>query len=121
MIWFKSNKLEEMSAIGTYNNNYEVYVYKEPLGNPSFHFSKGKDWEFVLLIKDFSILEVKKSNTKMPYKKGAYIPKSYTNDLVEFFNRVGDTGITNWEYLIDTWNRNNVAYKINVKTPIPQI
>jgi hypothetical protein len=107
--------LTEMATVGVYDS-HKVTVYEETLGNPSFHIKYKNEWEIVLQIRDFVILEVKHGN----FKKGDKFPRKEYKDLIKFLNSNDeDLNISNWKYLIDAWNRNNPKYKISTSTQLP--
>lgn len=123
MIRFVRNRLKEMAKVGSFSTskaNIEIFLYHESLKNPSFHIFKKGEWEFVLEIKTFRILEVKKKSKEMPYKKGDMLPKFLLKDLISFFKQIDD-GEVKWKFLIRTWNSNNPESKISINTPIPDI
>jgi hypothetical protein len=107
--------LLEMAKIGSYNNHL-IYIYPEPLGNPSFHLKYKDEWEVVLQIKDLSILEVKNGT----FTKGSQLSSNERKELIKYLQtkRPG-RDISVWHFLIDTWNSNNEQYEIPTDTPIP--
>lgn len=100
--------LNEMARVGTFGK-FEIRIYPEPLGNPSFHLIKRDEYEVVLQIKDYRILEWKfnKKNIKD-------IPNSDLWDVKSYLGSSHELGITNWQYLIATWNSNNPKFKIEL-------
>jgi hypothetical protein len=105
--------LNEMATIGTYDN-HKVTIYNEPLGNPSFHLTYKNDWEVVLQIKDFKILEVKQGS----FVKGDYLPRKELNSLKQFLMR--KSGKQNiWYNLLIGWNILNDKYQISSELDIP--
>ena len=107
--------LFEMARVAT-NGLFSIWVYSEPLGNPSFHVKKGNDYEVVLQIKDLNILEWKKrENTKQ-----RNIPRE---DKIEIYNILvaqSKRGIVNWFRLLDQWDGINYKYEIG-DLPIPSL
>jgi hypothetical protein len=75
--------LIEMARIGDMGN-YSFWVYTEPLGNPSFHLKFKKDFEIVLQMKDFKILEVKFNNTPMRLEKNEHPPQPIIKMIKKF-------------------------------------
>jgi hypothetical protein len=105
--------LTEMSPICR-KFGFILAVFGENLGNPSFHLRYKDEWEVVLQIKDFKILEVKHG----PFKKGEYLPNKIQKILVGILKSKGDLG-THWKFLLATWNANNPKYKVNIDLEIP--
>ncbi len=106
---------EEMARVRK-ENNYDIRIYTENLGNPSFHVLYKDEWEVVLQIKDWNVLEVKNS----PFEKGKQLPnkikKTIKNILLmwdEEFNMIS------WKVLLIEWNRNNEKYQIDKNMKIP--
>lgn len=110
--------LTEMATIGELRGNVKISIYPEPLGSASFHI-KTTDWEIVVGIKDFSVLEVKYG--KAPFKKKDKISGELKKKLIEFFNDTMEDGRTYWNFLLLTWNANNSKYKISIDTKNPEL
>ena len=107
--------LKEMATVRR-ENGYKITIFPEPLGNPSFHLYYKNEWEVVLTIKDFTILEVK---TKLSiFKKNGQLPNYIKKDLLEILNHLHGK-LTTWEFLVLTWNVNNPNYEIDLNTEIP--
>jgi hypothetical protein len=108
--------LQEMSTIGVYDN-HKITVYEEPFANPSFHVRYKDEWEVILQIKDFEILEKKFGK----YEKGTHLPKKEIKELVNYLQQNNKflKNNTNWEYLITTWNTNNPRYEVSIDFKIP--
>jgi hypothetical protein len=105
---------EEMARIFK-TGGYEVRVYGEPLGNPSFHLIYGDEWEVVLRIKDFEILEVKYGSLA----KGCQLNNKVKKDIKRFLLSDRSTDITYWKFLLMTWNAINFNYPIDESMEIP--
>ncbi|MBF0474175.1 MAG: hypothetical protein HQK91_13895 [Nitrospirae bacterium] len=106
--------LNEMATVGYFDNKYQISIYPEPLGNPSFHL-RCKEWEVVLKINDFTVLEV-----TSPFNKGTKLPNRIMKKLMQFLNSKHELGTTNWKFLLATWNSNNPKYKVDL-IEIPKI
>lgn len=117
--FFEKYPYREMARIGT-TGELDIRIYPEKLGNPSFHIVHN-DWQIIVEIKTFKILEVKKNHKTQNFKKGELINRKLYKELVKLFNKKTDSRITNWIYLIETWNKNNPQYKININSKIPEL
>jgi len=113
-----NNLLIEMATLGTYDN-HKVTLYTEPYGNPSFHLNYKNEWEVVLEIEGFEILEVKKGK----FKKGEIIPNKEMKALLNWFELTSkdSSKLTNWESLIFSWNTLNPKYKIHPDLTIAMV
>jgi hypothetical protein len=107
--------LKEEAATVAREDNYQFMIFPEPLGNPSFHVQYKDEWEVVLEIMTFKILEVKYGK----FKKGTILPKKIMKDILKILNSKDDLNILVWYYMRQTWNLNNPNYKIQVKQDIP--
>ena len=105
--------LEFLSMISS-DNGYLIYIYPEPYGNPSFHVKFKNEWEVVLQIKDFVILETKFGK----YAKGTRLPKWIEKDIKLILNKFQGK-VTKWEFMLMTWNSNNPNYQVDLTTSIP--
>lgn len=95
-------------------DGYRFMIFPEPLGNPSFHLRYKDDWEVVLQIKDFMILE----NKFGFFKKNTFLPNSVIKQIKSILNEEEDE-MTKWELLLQLWNNNNPSHKVNVKSYLP--
>lgn len=97
--------MTEMAKVGSYtfkNDQFEVWVYTEPLKNPSFHFRNKTDgYEVVLTMADLSELEWKTKKQKIPIQ--------HLRSLVAWFKAPHEknTRITNWDALAIAWDALN--------------
>ncbi len=93
--------LTEEQRIITYNINYQFYIYREPLGNPSFHIvNKPKEIHTAFDFRTFSILERKSK-------------KQYSNkEIKEIKEWLKESDNTRIKYLVDAWNEINPKYLI---------
>ena len=120
MIRIIKQQLNEMARVGTFNN-YDIRIYPENLGLATFHLSKGTEWEIVLAIKDFTIIEIKQNSKKEKFVKKGSISISLQKQLVEFFKNTNSLGTTNWSFLLYTWNMNNPKYLISSTLSLPEV
>lgn len=105
--------LEEYSGI-VRDEGFRIYVYPESYKNPSFHVIYNKEWEVVLQIKDFVILEVKYGN----FKKGERLPLKIEKQIKSILQKQ-KYDIMLWKFLLMTWNANNENYEVDINTEIP--
>jgi hypothetical protein len=108
--------LREEAATVARDDGYSFMIYPEPLGNPSFHVRFKDEWEVVLEIFTFKILESKFGK----FKKGSKLPNRITKDIIHILNKRKQIGALTWSFLLQTWNENNPQYELNVHTPIPE-
>jgi hypothetical protein len=107
-------QLNEMATIGNFDG-YKVTVHHENLRNPSFHLWYKNEWQVVIQMKDFSILEKKNS----PFEKGSQLPSHIKKSLINFFKQ--DTyGDINWKVMIINWNGENPEATIDPRYPISE-
>lgn len=109
----KYERLRMMAKIGTYDNHL-VYIFLQPGQQPSFNVQYQDEWEVVLNLFDFSILEVKHG----PFIEGSQLPDRERMALLAFLSFERDR-INNWEFLILTWNMNNEDSPVPMDTPLP--
>ncbi len=108
---FFEDYLREETTIG-YNKNYKISIYPEPLGNPSFHIRyENGDNEQVFQIKDFKLLEPKRSKIAFSLKE----TKEWLKEESDNFPT-----LTNWQVLLKQWNLNNIKYQIPENLEIPE-
>ncbi len=119
------NYYNEMARVGSFDSKgnsvdfgeYEVRIYPEESGNPSFHLLYKNEWEYVLEIETFKVLEMKINKLKL--KKVEYLSKNILKILIKFLSEIeGNT--SNWEFLLKTWNSNNPKYKVNIDLELPK-
>lgn len=109
--------LHEEATTVVREDNFQFMIYPEPLGNPSFHVRYKDEWEVVLELLSFKILESKFG----PYKKGTTLPSKIQKKIIEILKDKNELNVIVWEYLIHTWNLNNPRYIVNIKTKIPSL
>lgn len=107
--------LKEEAATVAREDNYQFMIFPEPLGNPSFHVRYKDEWEVVLEIMTFKILEVKFGR----FKKGYTLPRKIVKDIIRILQMKDELCILNWYLLRKIWNLNNPKYPITVKKDIP--
>ena len=107
--------LTEEAATVARENNYVFMIYPEPLCNPSFHVRYKDEWEVVLEILSFKILEVKHGK----FKKGTYLPKKIMKDIYLALGKEIKNGLSNWFLILQLWNVNNNKYKVDIDKKIP--
>ena len=107
-------KLEEMATVYS-SPVFQIKVYSEPLGNPSFHLIKPNMFEVVLKIKDLKVLEVKFD--KLKRKKVTFkLSSKELKKLKTIFCIKDSIGDTNWKQIIFAWNILNPKYKLDLNT-----
>lgn len=109
--------LTEEAATVRREDNYQFMIYPEPLGNPSFHVRYKDEWEVVLELMSFKILE----NKKGKFKKGGVLPKKIMKDIFRILKEKNEINVLVWKYMLQTWNENNPKYEVSVKTKLPEI
>ena len=113
----KEELLLEMAQIAK-GKDFSLWVYTEPLRNPSFHVRFDNGAEFVLQLKDYKILEVKngiKYFSEMPRKNG-FLPNWFMKDLKFLLaeeTKKSPKKMTNLEFLITMWNGLNENSQIS--------
>ena len=107
--------LKEEAATVAREDNYQFMIFPEPLGNPSFHVRYKDEWEVVLELFTFKILEVKFGK----FKKGSYLPKKIMKTIFQVLNQKDEVGILTWHFFLKTWNANNPNYKVDITKKIP--
>lgn len=105
---------EEAATVARYDN-YQFMIYPEPLGNPSFHVRYKDEWEVVLELLSFKILEVKHGK----FKKGNYLPKKIMKEVYDILSKKNELNVLIYHYMTQVWNDNNPKYKVSMKTNIP--
>lgn len=111
-----SHALEEMARIGITENNIEIIVYTNDPGQiPHFHFfdrNKKKDNE--------GCIRIDKAEYFSHGGKNCRLNSSQRKELVEFLNdTVEDEDITNWRFLVLSWNRNNSNIRLDKGISMP--
>jgi len=109
---------EEMAKV--YRNDttgYEIRIYTEPLGNPSFHVLYKDVWEVVLQIKDLKVLEIKHGKL---FKKGEFLPVNIKKDIINILNEYRKGRLTYWDFLLITWNAINEKFPVDESMRIPK-
>lgn len=102
-------RLREMSTVGKIDNGkYKIVVWRETLGNPSFHFRKKDEYEVVYQIPDFKILEWK--FCKLSERR---VPSADFKVLINFLKSIRKGELTYWQDLLRLWNANNEDYEID--------
>jgi len=91
----------EMATVGSHAG-YKITVYTEPQLNPSFHVTYKKDFEIVLQMNNFKILEVKFGS----FTKGEMPSNKILKDLKAFFKQKSKKSKSgsNWDALVFSWN-----------------
>jgi hypothetical protein len=109
----KEQLLIEMATVVS-KFGFTFRVYTEPQGNPSFHIEYKNEWEVVLQISDFRILESKYGD----FKKGEQLPNKVKKILKGILS-LKKEDITYWKVLLILWNALNEKYLIDTKTKFP--
>ena len=102
----------EMAQI-TSEGALSVWVYTEPLGNPSFHLRRKGEYEVSLQIKDFNILQWKANSKNLKE-----VPSADKKKMISMLNQE-EEGVSYWKQLLIAWNVLNYKYKISLQTRIP--
>jgi len=108
--------IKEEAATVARVENYQLMIYPEPLGNPSFHVKYKDEWEVVLEMFTFKILESKHGK----FKKGNKLPKKIVDDIYAIILQKKNIGVITWKYMLQTWNDNNPKYPVDLKKNIPK-
>lgn len=112
----KNELLNEMATVGSIaKNNTKYSIYPELQGNPSFHIS-ATDFEVVLQIVDFLVLEWKRGKAKV---KGEF-PADDMKIFYRWARSENELGVSNWLFLLQTWNTNNPKYRVGLDTSLPE-
>ena len=111
--------VQEMSTVDRVNKEgmsveqdgiYNIRIYSESLGNPTFHLEKLKHFEIVMQIKDLKIIETKHEKKQ--------INKQDLKILLKWFDGFNkDVKMNNWDWLKYNWNKENPKYKIDYSKP----
>ena len=108
--------LTEEAATVARDGGYQFMIYPEPLGNPSFHVRYKDEWEVVLEMVSFKILESKFG----PYRKGQVLPSKIRKKIYSVLSEKNAVNILVWQYMIHTWNLNNPKYQVDINTKLVQ-
>lgn len=106
---------EEAATVARDDIGYQFMIYPEPLGNPSFHVKYKNEWEVVLSLKNFKILESKFGK----FHKGTNLPNKIMNKIYEVLKEKNSLDVLVWHFMRYSWNINNPKYQIEVKKEIP--
>jgi hypothetical protein len=98
----------EMARVGDIGP-YSIWIYHEPLKNPSFHLRYKNDFEIVLQMKNLTILEIKFNNTHNSFEKGKLPPKNILKLIKEFLklSNAKNNDVTNYQAMNIIWNSLN--------------
>jgi len=110
----------EVNPVGKINNELFLWIYC--YGStviPSFAVQYKNEYEVVLQIKDFKIIEWKYNKRNL--KK---VPRKHMKAIIEFlgqqFPPFIEIDCSNWKWLLANWNTCNEKYRIDVNTKIPK-
>lgn len=109
------NMLLEMAQIGTFNK-YTIIVWTNDSGNiPHFHIvdSSTRGEEFHTCIK------IEKPEYFHHTGKEDVLNSKERKQLLDFLNYSNELGVSNWRYLLLSWNTNNSTKKVNMNIQMP--
>lgn len=107
--------LSEEAATVARDDGFQFMIYPEPLGNPSFHVRYKDEWEVVLEMFSFKILESKFG----PFRKGRFLPSKIKKKIMDILAQKNQLDVIIWKFALQTWNLNNPKYPVDMKTEIP--
>jgi len=108
-----SHSLLEMASIGRLSDELVIRVFEEQSSIiPHIHLTKGSgpDWSFESCVCiEYNKYFVHKYKSAVIQSRSQKLNKLQMSELDSFL-RSGSSisSITNWQYLLDAWNRNNV-------------
>lgn len=108
--------LTEMARIGFTNDGFEVYVNTDDGGNiPHFHYRTKSTWKF------HSCIKIEKSEYFEHEGKEGKLNSSQRKELIKFLQSIDkhDKTKTNWQTLINEWNRNNSNKQVDENLKMP--
>lgn len=112
----KKNLYEMARICFFHNNEYEIRIYPEKQKEPSFHLLKGNNWEAVIRMSDFTILEPKKplSNDLKGKSISVLLNSKERKELRDkLLSSMKINNISCWKFIILTWNANNPDKEIS--------
>lgn len=118
----EESRLNEMAEIGSFNakkNQFIVFIWsRDPGYIPHFHIGDAgtypKCTEFQTCIKLQSPEYFPHGNKYTDRLNSKQIEK-----LIAFLQEKTDLGITNWQYVLLTWNKNSSNQKVDINQVMP--
>ena len=109
------HKLYEMAQIGKIGGLY-VLIFSDEGMVPHFHISDKPN------PKESNFSSAVKIQIPEYFPHGGHyedkLSSKQKKQLMKFLNTI-DTGLSNWEFLLRTWNKNNSCNKVNLYTELP--
>ena len=116
-IVFANNNLTEMARIGFTDDMYEIYINTDDPGNiPHFHYRKANEWD-----KFHTCIKIATAEYFHHTGKEDVLNSKQRKELVKFLSSKNETieNLTNYQYVIASWNSNNSSKKIPLDTEMP--
>lgn len=112
----KDNESLETARVGEIDDNYEIYVNTNDIGNiPHFHLrdkgTMGNEFH--------TCIEIQRNHYFHHNAKEDFLTIKMRKNLMKFLESNDEYGETNWIVLIKEWNRNNPNAKVNISTQMP--
>lgn len=112
----KKQNLTERARIGFTDDGFEVYINTDDGGDiPHFHYRTKGTWEF------HSCIKIKSAEYFEHEGKESKLNSKQRRELVKFLNNIDkhDKTKTNWQTLINEWNRNNSSQEVDENQSMP--
>ena len=108
--------LLEMAQIGNINKILVIYVRSNDPGNiPHFHIVD----KSTLGNKFHTCIKIETSEYFHHTGKEDVLNSKQRKQLVDFLNNSNELGVSNWKYLLLSWNTNNSTKKVNINIQMP--
>ena len=108
--------LLEMAQIGNINKTLVIYVRSNDPGNiPHFHIVD----KTTLGDKFHTCIKIETSEYFHHTGKVDVLNSKERKQLLDFLNNSNELGVSNWKYLLLSWNTNNSTKKVNINIQIP--
>jgi hypothetical protein len=108
--------LLEMAQIGNINKTLVIYVRSIDPGNiPHFHIVD----KTTLGDKFHTCIKIETSEYFHNTGKVDVLNSKERKQLLDFLNNSNELGVSNWKYLLLSWNTNNSTKKVNINIQIP--
>lgn len=108
--------LLEMAQIGNINKTLVIYVRSNDPGNiPHFHIVD----KTTLGNKFHTCIKIETSEYFHHTGKEDVLNSKERKQLLDFLNYSNELGVSNWRYLLLSWNTNNSTKKVNMNIQMP--
>ena len=108
--------LLEMAQIGNINKTLVIYVRSNDPGNiPHFHIVD----KTTLGNKFHTCIKIETSEYFHHTGKEDVLNSKERKQLLDFLNYSNELGVSNWRYLLLSWNTNNSTKKVNMNIQLP--